>query len=40
MSVQDDDARLELLGGQLRRVKRELEGRFPSARAVVRVGLD
>ena len=40
MSVQDDDARLELLGGQLRRVKRELEERFPSARAVVRVGLD
>ncbi len=40
MSVDDDDARLELLGGQLRRVRREMEGRFPAARAVVRLGLD
>jgi len=40
ISVDDDDARLELLGGQLRRVRRELEGRFPAARAIVRVGLD
>jgi hypothetical protein len=36
----DDDARLELLGAQLRRVKRELELRFPEARDVVREGLD
>ena len=36
----DDDARLELLGAQLRRVKRELESRFPEARGVVREGLD
>ena len=40
MSVDDDDARLELLGGQLRRLRREVEGRFPAARAIVRVGVD
>jgi hypothetical protein len=40
LSVDDEDARLELLRGQLRRVRRELEGRFRAARAVVRVGLD
>ena len=36
----DDDARLELLQGHLRRLKREVEARFPDARAVVREGLD
>jgi len=36
----DDDARLKLLRGQLRRVRRELEGRFPDARGVVREGFD
>jgi hypothetical protein len=40
MAAEDDDARLELLQGQLRRVCRELEGRFPEARAYLRVGLD
>lgn len=40
MAADDDDARLALLQGQLRRVKRELEGRFPEARGVVREGLD
>jgi hypothetical protein len=40
MSSEDDDTRLELMGSQLRRVKRELEGRFPEARSFVREGLD
>jgi hypothetical protein len=40
MAADDDDARLELLQGQLRRVRRELEARFPDARDVVREGLD
>jgi len=40
MAADEDDARLELLGSQLRRVRRELEGRFPEARAFVREALD
>jgi hypothetical protein len=40
LSVEDDDARLGLLRGHLRRLRREVEGRFPAARAVVRVGLE
>ena len=40
MTVEDDDPRLELMAGQLRRLKREMEARFPDARAVVREGLD
>lgn len=40
MARDDSDTRLESLQGQLRRVKRELEGRFPEARGVVREGLD
>ena len=40
LSVGDDDARLDLLRGQLRRLRSEVERRFPSARAVVREGLD
>ena len=40
MAVEDDDARLESLQAQLRRLRREVEARFPSARAFVRPGLD
>jgi hypothetical protein len=40
MADTDNDARLELLAGQLRRVRRELEARFPDARSFVREGLD
>jgi hypothetical protein len=40
MAIDDDDARLELLRGQLRRGRREVEARFPEARGVVREGLD
>jgi hypothetical protein len=40
LAVDDDDARLELMAGHLRRVRRELEARFPGARSVVREGLD
>lgn len=40
MAADDDDARLELMRAQLSRVRRELEGRFPEARGVVREGLD
>jgi hypothetical protein len=40
MTVEDDDSRLRSLQAQLRRLRRELEARFPSARAFVRAGLD
>ena len=40
IATSDDDPRLELLQGHLRRLKREVEGRFPEARAFVREGLD
>ena len=40
LAAADDDARLELLSGHLRRLRREVEGRFPDARGVVREGLD
>jgi hypothetical protein len=40
MAVDDEDARLELLSAQLRRVKREAEARFPAARRFHRDGLD
>ena len=40
MAVYDEDARLELLSAQLRRVKREAEARFPKARKFHREGLD
>ncbi len=36
----DDDARLPHMVGQLRRLARELETRFPEARSLVRPGLD
>jgi hypothetical protein len=40
LSVGDDDPRMELLCGHLRRMRREVEGRYPDARGVVREGLD
>jgi hypothetical protein len=40
LCADDDDPRLELLGAHLRRLAREVEGRFPEARGVVREGLD
>ena len=40
MASDDDDPRLELMQGHLRRLRREVEGRFPEARGVVREGLD
>ncbi len=40
LSAEDDDPRLELLEAHLRRLGRELEGRFPEARGFVREGLD
>jgi hypothetical protein len=40
MASEDDDPRLELTQGHLRRLRREVEGRFPEARSVVREGLD
>ena len=40
MAWEDDDARLESMQAQLRRLRREAEARFPSARAYVRSGLD
>jgi hypothetical protein len=40
MRQDDDDVRLDEIGGQLRRLARELEARFPDARAFVRPGLD
>ena len=40
MAVEDDDPRLESLQAQLRRLRREVDARFPSARAFVRAGLD
>jgi hypothetical protein len=36
----DDDARLQEMQAQLRRLARELDARFPGARRVVRAGLD
>jgi hypothetical protein len=40
LSVADDDERLESLASQLRRLRREVDARFPEARAFVREGLD
>jgi hypothetical protein len=40
MAVEEDDPRLELLQAQLRRLRREVDARFPLARAVIRPGLD
>jgi hypothetical protein len=40
MALDDRDPRLEHLRQQLRRLRRELEARFPAARALVRPGFD
>ena len=40
IAVEEDDPRLELLQALLRRLGREMDARFPLARAVVRPGLD
>jgi hypothetical protein len=40
MMVEDHDPRLGLMHGLLRRLRREVEARFPDARRVVRDGLD
>ena len=40
MQESDDDVRLPHLQSQLRRLTRELEGRFPEARTITRPGLD
>ena len=40
MCAEDDDPRLDMMQLQLRRLRREVEGRFPEARNVVRPGLD
>jgi hypothetical protein len=40
IAAEDEDARLDLLQTQLRRLRREMEARFPDARSVVRPGLD
>ena len=40
MAAHDEDARLEFIRKYLRRLRREVERRFPDARAWVRPGLD
>jgi hypothetical protein len=40
MARDDEDARLDLLQAHLRRLRKEMEGRFPDARQFVRPGLD
>jgi hypothetical protein len=40
MTLDDDDARIDHLRRHLSRLRREVEGRFPSARTLVRPGLD
>jgi hypothetical protein len=40
MSLDDDDVRIPHLRRHLSRLRREVEGRFPAARGVVRPGLD
>jgi hypothetical protein len=40
IAAEDDDPRLELLQAHLRRLRREVEARFPNARRIVRPGLD
>ena len=40
MIAEDDDPRLKVMHAQLRRLRREVEGRFQDARHVVRDGLD
>jgi hypothetical protein len=40
LTMEDEDARLDLFQAHLRRLRYEVEGRFPEARAFVRAGLD
>jgi hypothetical protein len=40
IAAEDDDPRLDLLQAHLRRLRREVEARFPDARRIVRPGLD
>jgi hypothetical protein len=40
LSATDDDERLELFASQLRRLRREVDARFPEARGFVREELD
>lgn len=40
MAAEDEDARLDLLQAHLRRLRREVDARFPAARSFVRPGLD
>jgi hypothetical protein len=40
MALDDRDPRIEHLRAQLRRLRRELEARFPAARTLVRPGFD
>jgi hypothetical protein len=40
LMTEDEDPRLELLRAQLRRLRREVDGRFPDAKSIVRIGLD
>jgi hypothetical protein len=40
LMTEDEDPRLELLRAQLRRLRRELDSRFPNAKHIVRIGLD
>jgi hypothetical protein len=40
MAAEDDEPQLDSFRAQLRRLRREVEARFPSARAFVRPGLD
>jgi hypothetical protein len=40
MAIEDKDPRLDELQAQLRRLRNEVEKRFPSARRFVRPGLD
>ena len=40
LSQQDEDARIDDMAAQLRRLAREVEARFPDARTFIRPGLD
>lgn len=40
LTAEDDDPRLQMMQKELHRLRKEVEGRFPDARAFVRVGLD
>jgi hypothetical protein len=40
LMTEDEEPRLELLRAQLRRLRREVDSRFPDAKNIVRIGLD